>query len=213
MVKKDLRAQAAFDFLTTYAWALIAITIIVGAFLYFAVLNPKETLPSRCIFSSEIGCRDAKIGENGVELVLKNNLGKSVFVDDLTVSTEKAELTCNTPEIVGNLWDADEVNKVAIICDLADAGIVEGKSIKLNLKVTYYDPKSGSAYLKDVQGELLSVVDSEEITSTTTTTITKEPCEFPNECSNDCTSPRYCDYNYGCMPGYCCCVNEILPGS
>ncbi|MEK6868878.1 MAG: hypothetical protein AABX74_01500, partial [Nanoarchaeota archaeon] len=50
------KAQAALEFLTTYAWAFLVIIIMIGALAYFGVLSPSKLLPDRCNFGPEVGC-------------------------------------------------------------------------------------------------------------------------------------------------------------
>jgi hypothetical protein len=81
---KRTKAQAAFEYLTTYGWAILAALIVTGALAYFGFLNPTNLLPNKCDFGRQLECADYKIvssasGPN-VYLKLRNNFGKPIDI-------------------------------------------------------------------------------------------------------------------------------------
>ncbi len=158
-MKKEVKAQAAIEFLATYGWAFLIILIVIGALSYFGVLSPSKLLPDRCNFGAEFGCVDYGIGSQGFVIKLRNGLGTSVIVDSLSVSTEKSQLSC-TSSIAGVLWGRGEVKIIPISCNFANSDIIQGDKGKLNVKMTYHEAKSSAAFGKEVQGELYSTVKS-----------------------------------------------------
>ena len=161
-MKELKRSQAAIEFLATYGWAFLVILIVIGALSYFGVLSPSKLLPDRCNFGAEFGCVDYSIGSNGVMVKLRNSLGTSVVIDDVSVSTEKSQLSCSSG-IAGVLWSKGEVKGIPIGCNFANSDIVQGDKGKLNLKIKYHDAKSSAAFGKEVQGEMYSSVKSASI--------------------------------------------------
>lgn len=83
MVKKR-KAQAAFEYLTTYGWAVLTALIAVGALAYFGFLNPSNLLPNRCDFGSQLECVEYMISrsDGNVYLRLRNNFGKDIELTD-----------------------------------------------------------------------------------------------------------------------------------
>ena len=160
------KSQAALEFLTTYAWAFLVILILIGALAYFGILDPSKFLPERCNFGAEIGCTDFTIADNGIQLRLKNNAGNPIIVDAVTVSNEKAELTCIS-SITGNVWSPGKIIDVPVTCTdfTATAGIVQGNKEKLNVQLKYYDVGSGIAFIKVVQGEVFAVAGNENVSN------------------------------------------------
>ena len=74
------KGQAALEFLTTYGWAFLVILVMIGALAYFGVLNPKNFLPSRCTFSPEIDCLEARMDAPPLNLMqfrFRNNVGST----------------------------------------------------------------------------------------------------------------------------------------
>ena len=155
-LKKNRRSQAALEFLTTYAWAFLVIIITIAALAYFGVLSPNKLLPDRCNFGSEISCMQYVIKENGLQLKLKNNVGGTIIVDSLAVSSGKNQLTCNSV-IVGMPWEANYIIDAPIVCDFSDAGLIENEKGKLSLDINYHAASAGSSFSKNVQGEVFGV--------------------------------------------------------
>ena len=157
MILRNIKSQAALEFLTTYGWAFLIILVVIAALSYFGVLSPSKLLPDRCNFGTEFGCRDYTIGSNGMSLKLSNNVGEPIIVESVTASTESAPLTCSS-SIVGAEWKSGEIRFVPILCDFTNAGLTQGNKEKLNLKIKYHYAKSGSAFAKDVNGEVYATV-------------------------------------------------------
>ena len=158
------KSQAALEFLATYGWAFLVILIVIMALSYFGILSPSKLLPDRCNFGAEFGCVDYTIGSNGVLVRLRNSMGSSVVIDDLSVSTEKSQLSCNSG-ISGFIWKQGEVKGITIGCNFANSDIIQGDKGKINLKIKYHDAKSSAAFGKEVQGELYGTAKPDSIYS------------------------------------------------
>ncbi len=99
----DSRSQSALEFLMTYGWAFMAVLIMIGALVYFGVLDPSRFFPSeRCDFGSSIGCDDNQfyIKASMNELIvatLTNNLGYDIMVygANPTITVDEGWLNSN----------------------------------------------------------------------------------------------------------------------
>jgi len=82
---KQKKAQAAFEYLTTYGWAILTALVVVGALSYFGFLNPSNLLPNKCDFGNQMECVEYKIDESNhqVGLWLRNNFGKDIEIIDI----------------------------------------------------------------------------------------------------------------------------------
>jgi hypothetical protein len=79
------KAQAAFEYLSTYGWAILAALIVVGALAYFGFLNPSNLLPNKCDFGKQLECTDYRITSNGaVNLTFRNNFGKAINITGIS---------------------------------------------------------------------------------------------------------------------------------
>ena len=78
------KAQAAFEYLSTYGWAILAALVVVGALAYFGFLNPSNLLPNKCDFGKQMECVEYRIFSTGkVNLMLRNNFGKAINITDI----------------------------------------------------------------------------------------------------------------------------------
>jgi len=156
-MKKELKAQAALEFLTTYGWAFLVIIIMISALAYFGILDPSKLLPERCNFGTEMACEDYLIDVTNSQfrLRLKNSVGEVIDVSDISVGTGgKKSLVC-TPPTKPTSWKSDTMQDLLwTACGYTIAGIQAGDKAKLNITITYYAIKSGSDYKHDVKGEV-----------------------------------------------------------
>jgi hypothetical protein len=64
------RGQAAFEFLMTYGWAILAVLVMMGALAYYAGYFPLVS-PSKCVLDTPFACVSYKVdapasaGQNG----------------------------------------------------------------------------------------------------------------------------------------------------
>lgn len=61
LVSRVARAQAGFEYLSTYTWALLIITIVLGLLYFFTVL-PNTIAPNYCSFQTSVSCKDFVVG-------------------------------------------------------------------------------------------------------------------------------------------------------
>jgi len=156
------KSQAAFEFLTTYAWAFLIILVVIGAIAYFGILRPSKMLPDRCNFGPEIGCQYYKLtygdgsSTSGAILTLKNNVGEHITTTSVNMSTEGGTQLCNTT--IGN-WNAQETKEVTLInCGFSTNGLIQNEKGKVFVSVTFYLTKASSDYTKIINGEVYATV-------------------------------------------------------
>lgn len=86
-LKNSRRGQAAMEFLMTYGWAILAVTLSIAALAYFGILSPDKFFPGHCDMSGGISCPEYKISEaNGIEISLQNNFGTGATISSVTVT-------------------------------------------------------------------------------------------------------------------------------
>jgi len=113
---KQKKAQAAFEYLTTYGWAILTVLIVIGALAYFGFLNPTNLLPNKCDFGKQLECVEYRITSNGsVDLMLRNNFGKDINITD--VDWPEIIILGNHPFITPILIQAGETREVNVILD------------------------------------------------------------------------------------------------
>ena len=88
---RQLRLQAAVDYLVTYGWAIIVISISL-AFIYFYLQGQVLSLPSRCSLGTEVICTDLALGSNTATATTAMQI---VLVNGQQYSVENAIATVN----------------------------------------------------------------------------------------------------------------------
>ena len=95
---KSHKSQAALEFLTTYAWAFIVITITIGTLYYFGAFDFAKYLPQKCIFSSQLKCADFALRPSEVRVKLINNLGEDIQVNTVQITNDaNPPISCVSP--------------------------------------------------------------------------------------------------------------------
>ncbi len=157
-------AQAAVEFLTTYAWAFMVLLTMIGALTYFGFLNPKGMLPEKCTIPSEFQCVDwylsadaADITRNYIRIKLRNNIGEPITLNFTATSSSSTPVVCSRVYSYNfSTAEAKDVNTSS--CNFATAGFVEGQKEKLLLTIRYYTVASGPNYLHEVVGEVSGTI-------------------------------------------------------
>ncbi len=132
---KKRKAQSATEYLMTYGWAILAITI-VGALLYTQVFSQRS-----CATAGASGWPlTASVAPDGnefavntagtVNMALKNNFGKDITVT--TVTGDTASETLTVPVVIA---DGATV-AVATTIDIAGAG-VQGDCYTESVTITF----------------------------------------------------------------------------
>jgi hypothetical protein len=169
------KSQAALEFLTTYAWAFLVILIMVGALSYFGVLNPSKLLPDRCNFGSEVGCDKNRMvitdsNTDTLRMVITNNFGVTVIVEDTSVVEADADLGACTAQIsdvggtpadipvAGYTWESGNSAEFAADCAAAATALVAEEKMKFKIEIDYYPVSGGSAYAKTIFGEVFGTI-------------------------------------------------------
>jgi len=127
--RRNLKAQAAMEFLMTYGWAILVVLIAIGALAYFGVLNPDRFLPESCTIGPGIGCDDFQVTTDGVvTVILRNGMG-----DDLrsvSVGIGDNSSNCTGATIMNN------GNYSTYVCGTHLTGTA-GKRFQENVNFTY----------------------------------------------------------------------------
>lgn len=155
IIKK--RGQSSLEYLMTYGWAVLIILIMIGALAYFGILNPKQFLPSRCTFSSEITCRDYWVNGTDVRLMLINNMGRTVNMSSMVASSEDGYYCYGLPESV--VWSEGDIIDVHFT-DCRGGGIIPDTKFKFDVLVKWWDLKANENYIHTTKGQVFSYVET-----------------------------------------------------
>lgn len=89
-IKKNLRAQSAIEYLSTYSWAFVTVAIVFAAF-YLVFSSPSNITPPTCTFSSGTSCTDFLLTSSGttakIAFLLVNTQSYPIINPTLKVNT------------------------------------------------------------------------------------------------------------------------------
>ena len=122
---KNIKSQAALEFLMTYGWAILVVLVAIGALAYFGVLSPDKFLPARCTLQAGIACLDHKATATGLTVVLQNSIGFDVTVDNIKATA------CNATGSQGIMTNGAKLGPLTLVC------VNPGSKYSGQLNITY----------------------------------------------------------------------------
>ena len=159
-MKKEAKSQAALEFLTTYAWAFLVITITIGALYYFGIFDFSKFLPQKCIFPSQFECIDFSFVGDEIKLRLVNNLGEEINVNSIAITNEAADpLSCDTSPTITNPWTAG-VEQDFTFSDCSGGVFIVGERTDAEITIKYCAPATASCPEHTINGKINAVVSS-----------------------------------------------------
>lgn len=81
-----MRAQAAMEYLTTYAWAIMALVVVMGGIAYFGFGSINDYIPQSCEFPEPLLCEDFFVSESEISLLLTNTGSDDLLFSKMNVS-------------------------------------------------------------------------------------------------------------------------------
>jgi len=134
-MKKEIKSQAALEFLTTYAWAFLVILITIGALYYFGIFDFGKFLPQKCLFPSQFECTDFTFVGDQVKFQLVNNLGEEIDVNGYAITDDAGNQLCTgTP--IGFPWPSGE-DHVFIFAGCTGGSFVAKSRVEAKISITY----------------------------------------------------------------------------
>jgi hypothetical protein len=153
------RGQAALEFLTTYGWALLVILVMIGALVYFGLLNPSKVLPNRCEVATGFLCKDFQINAVGTNISITNKIGEPIKDMSAMVRSDLSTAPAS------NVWTTDCVvsptsvatdGQITISCPTLAFASLAGEKVKLDVQLFY--TKSRGSYNMTMQGTVYGPV-------------------------------------------------------
>ena len=152
------KAQAAFEFLTTYVWAFLALSITLGTLYYYGIFDFAKYAPETCFFTSQIKCTTFSLNPTQVRIKLVNNIGEDLNVTSFGIADQTAKpLVCSsyTPALAASnyTWlSGTELDVVFSGCQ-GDSYTTKQR-VDLNISLTYYAAKTPSKPVHLVRGKI-----------------------------------------------------------
>jgi hypothetical protein len=143
------KGQAAIDYLSTYGWALLALSAVLAALYLFVDFKPDTIIPESCDFGVEqsIYCIDAQINSatKEINISMKNTVGKEITVTNVVCSTGGITKSFGYSLIV------PPSENFQVSCDMSDQeGVEFTKKSKVDVTLVYIP--AGSIYPASADG-------------------------------------------------------------
>lgn len=146
------KSQAALEFLTTYGWAFIVISITVGALYYFGIFDFSKYLPQKCIFPSQFKCLDFSLKPTEVRVKLSNNLGEDIRVTSLLITNDATPpISCTAPASFD--W-THATEKDVIFTACTGGGYIRDVRVELKILMSYYAVNTPSRPVHLINGKI-----------------------------------------------------------
>ncbi len=136
MAIKNLRGQAAVEYITTYGWALLVLVIILAAIFSTGILSPSYLVSEECTLGPNLPC-NFQLYQDGTSLKLALNI------------TNGFGYKINVTEFTANIT---EEQKYFVFSNLPQTGLESGDSVKLIGQITSYSSSKNS--IKKIKAEV-----------------------------------------------------------
>jgi hypothetical protein len=142
------KAQAALDFLVTYGWAFIALTLVIAALYFMSGTNsPNKVVSDSCTFSDNFICKDYQITKSGhVTLNMKNTVGTNILVNSTYCSQAGNQV------VVQNGIDVPSGGDFQLTCDI---GAQSKGKVRFDVTIIYF--KQSMSFPSTSDGLVISV--------------------------------------------------------
>ena len=159
-MKKEVKSQAALEFLTTYAWAFMSMLLAIGALYYFGIFDFAKFLPQECNFPSQFECIDFVFVGDQVRFKLVNNLGEKITLNSFSITSDAADaLSCTTLPTLTSNWDSG-VEQDFAFSGCSGGGFIVGERTEAKITMRYHAPATPTQPEHDVNGKITAVVNS-----------------------------------------------------
>ena len=149
----NLTSQVALEYLATYGWAFISISVTIGALYYFGVLDFSKYLPQKCIFPSQLKCLDFNLNPNMVNIKLINNLGEDIRVTSMQITNDANPPVSCTPPAVPFDW-VHTVEKDLSFTSCSGGAYLPDSRVELRISVIYYAINTPSNPIHLISGKI-----------------------------------------------------------
>ena len=161
------KSQAALEFLTTYAWAFIVITVTISALYYFGIFDFSKFLPQKCTFPSQFKCADFSLNPSQVKIKLINNLGEDVCVKSMQITNDaNPPISCAPPSLPQGSCASSEfdwlhaTDKDLAFTSCSGGAYIADSRVELKISMSYYAINTPSRPIHIINGKINGKVTS-----------------------------------------------------
>ncbi len=133
------------EFIMTYGWAILAVTVVIGALVYFGVFSPSRLLPEQCTFPADLSCVGKALADPStgyLTFALANNVGYRIEILDTISGTEN----CASPVLISVSGDGQNISHNGQATLVVNCGTIAAGRFKADLTVNYLNTYNGLDY-------------------------------------------------------------------
>ena len=144
------KAQSSIEYLFTYGWAILAISVAIGALAYFNFSNPQSFVAEKCELGAQITCLENSVHSNGsLNFVIRSN-------HDILIQIENISARINNQQFIfDNSFNLTN-SQTSTINLLIDPQLTIRPTINGDLEIYFKNPNSNNYYI--LRGEFLTRV-------------------------------------------------------
>ncbi len=149
----DKKSQAALEYLTTYAWAFVVISVTISSMYYFGIFDFGKYLPQNCIFPSQFKCLDFSLNPSSVRIKLANNLGEDIRVTSILVTNDaNPPVSCTSPSVPFDWAHATDNDILFNSC--SGGAYISGERVGLRVTMKYFAVNTPSQPIHIINGKI-----------------------------------------------------------
>jgi hypothetical protein len=160
-----MKTQSAMEYLMTYGWAILIVTLVVGVLYTLGLFNPSSIAPSYCVFSGgAFICKSFSISSTGyLSLTLISNVPAPINITQIACNAwgNASYAYTITGGVILYPASAYSLPSSVVQCRDSKGNVVTGVKVpyKGKLVITYIDTTNGFKYtaVGDIQTTLASV--------------------------------------------------------
>ena len=155
MIRINNKAQAAVETLLIYGVTILIVMLAIGALIGFGVIDLGRLLPDNCEISSTFQCENYAVSTSGVQLELRNTLGKNIetYLVDIEGEGDNEGLWECTPETAALIVNGEMSPVINLDCIIK---VPVGKKISGIITITYRTV--GSEIDRTITGKIRATV-------------------------------------------------------
>jgi len=153
------KAQAAMEFLMTYGWAIMVVLVVIGALVYFDVLNPANFLSESCVLTMPLNCGDYSVRNGAIGLDIANSGGRAVEITSVSITGDALAGVCSVALGAAVSIDSGESAPFTVTDAVNCAKVATGRDKnKYAVSVSYN--YAGSTYTHTSTGKVFAKVEA-----------------------------------------------------
>src|SRR3989344_3831451 len=186
--ERPKKGQAALEFIMTYGWVILVVTIFVVSLFYINSINVQRSPTSQgCFLFPGLSCEEYKVDTGGISIVIRNGLGEDLsYLNIIVLNNENYcnNVSLNSTSILGD-GNAIKLNNTCLFAPPAN------KLFRSDLEINYRI--SGKSILHKQKGYLITKVENAFV--------------FTNGACLDGTPLNSCSVT---KPGYCNVAGQLI---